>query len=238
MCWTSCFRRPSILRIHSCLYVKTYHPMVKRTKEEAAQTRAQLLAAAQRCFHTHGVSATTLELIARTAGVTRGAVYWHFSDKRQILQALCDEVTSPFIEQLDTTLLAETNTDPMVRVYNFLLRLAETLTNPRLRGVLEIMEFKCEFTGERAEDLKEWVTYTEELISKLELVYVQARQTGSLRRDIAPQQAAVATKCFLNGLVRLCLMGLPTLQTTAQMQPVIEAFVRGLSECDKKRLRG
>lgn len=92
------------------------------------------------------------------------------------------------------------------------------------------MEFKCEFAGERAEDLKEWVTYSEELISKLEQVYTQARQTGSLRQDIAPQQAAVATKCFLNGLVRLCLMGLPTLQTTAQMQPVIEAFVRGLSD--------
>ena len=55
--------------------------MVRKTKEEAEQTRKELIQAARRVFHQCGVSRSTLEKIAKAAGVTRGAVYWHFKDK-------------------------------------------------------------------------------------------------------------------------------------------------------------
>ena len=35
-----------------------------------------------------GVSQTSLDRIARRAQVTRGAIYWHFSDKRALLEAM------------------------------------------------------------------------------------------------------------------------------------------------------
>jgi len=48
--------------------------MVRRTKEEAEQTRDQILDAAEILFFERGVAHTSLEQIARAAGVTRGAV--------------------------------------------------------------------------------------------------------------------------------------------------------------------
>ena len=52
--------------------------MVRRTKEEAKQTRSQILAAAEKVFYDRGISRTTLAEIAEIAGVTRGAIYWYF----------------------------------------------------------------------------------------------------------------------------------------------------------------
>ena len=65
---------------------------MRRTKEEAAQTRAALLDAAEQLFAERGVSRTSLADIAAAAGVTRGAVYWHFRNKSELLDAINSEM--------------------------------------------------------------------------------------------------------------------------------------------------
>ena len=52
--------------------------MVRRTKAEAEATRTAILDAAEHLFQARGVSRTSLQDMAHAAGVTRGAVYWHF----------------------------------------------------------------------------------------------------------------------------------------------------------------
>ena len=54
---------------------------MKRTKEESERTREELLNSAVQIFSEKGVARATLNEIARGAGVTRGAVYWHFQNK-------------------------------------------------------------------------------------------------------------------------------------------------------------
>ncbi len=54
---------------------------MRKTKEEAQQTRSNLLNAALNVFYERGVSKVSLDEIAKTAGVTRGALYWHFKNK-------------------------------------------------------------------------------------------------------------------------------------------------------------
>ncbi|MGE7812031.1 TetR family transcriptional regulator [Pseudomonas sivasensis] len=72
--------------------------MVRRTKEEAQETRSQILQAAEQAFYDRGVARTTLADIAALAGVTRGAIYWHFSNKSDLLQALLDTLHEPLDE--------------------------------------------------------------------------------------------------------------------------------------------
>ena len=61
--------------------------MARRTKEEAQATREDILDAAQACFHEYGVAGTSLAMIGTRAGYTRGAVYWHFRNKIEVLEA-------------------------------------------------------------------------------------------------------------------------------------------------------
>ena len=64
---------------------------MRRTKQEAEQTRRRIMSAALRTFDRHGISRTTMEHIADAAGVTRGAIYWHFADKQALLAAIRDD---------------------------------------------------------------------------------------------------------------------------------------------------
>lgn len=65
--------------------------MARKKKEEAQKTRQQLIEAAIGLFATRGVANTTLADIADAAQLTRGAVYWHFSSKAEIFNAISSQ---------------------------------------------------------------------------------------------------------------------------------------------------
>jgi AcrR family transcriptional regulator len=61
------------------------------TAHAPAETRrAEILDAAQCCFGEHGLHGTTVDDIAERAGLSKGALYWHFQGKREIFLALFD----------------------------------------------------------------------------------------------------------------------------------------------------
>jgi TetR/AcrR family acrAB operon transcriptional repressor len=70
--------------------------MARRTKEEAEQTRKDILQASLNMFCEKGYTRTTLDDIAQSINLTKGAVYWYFKNKPDILKAL-------MLEDFDTT---------------------------------------------------------------------------------------------------------------------------------------
>ena len=69
--------------------------MVRKTREDALATRDALLTAALQTFRERGVAHTRLSDVAARAGVTRGAIYWHFKDKAELFAAVCERGTLP-----------------------------------------------------------------------------------------------------------------------------------------------
>ena len=69
--------------------------MVRRTKEEAQETRNRILDTAEQVFVKKGVSNTSLAQLAEAAGVTRGAIYWHFRNKADLFDAMMSRVVLP-----------------------------------------------------------------------------------------------------------------------------------------------
>ena len=64
--------------------------MVRRTKEDAMETRAKLLDAAEYLFGKNGVSRTSMAQVAEQAGAC-GAIYHHFSNKQDLIESLMDQ---------------------------------------------------------------------------------------------------------------------------------------------------
>lgn len=62
--------------------------MARKTKQQALETRQHILDVALRLFSQQGVSATSLAEIANAAGVTRGAIYWHFKNKSDLFSEI------------------------------------------------------------------------------------------------------------------------------------------------------
>jgi TetR/AcrR family acrAB operon transcriptional repressor len=122
--------------------------MVRRTKEEAQETRRQILEAAEQAFYDRGVSRTTLADIAALAGVTRGAIYWHFSNKADLVQAMLDSLHEP-LEEMARASESEDEVDPLGWTRKLLIHLFQQVANdPKTRRINEILFHKFEFTDE------------------------------------------------------------------------------------------
>jgi TetR/AcrR family acrAB operon transcriptional repressor len=65
--------------------------MAKRSKEDAAETREKILTAALEVFSRKGYSRATFVDIAKEIGLSKGAVYWHFKTKPDLLAALIQQ---------------------------------------------------------------------------------------------------------------------------------------------------
>lgn len=81
--------------------------MSKRTHAEALQTKRSILDAAAKVFSANGFAKTSLSDIARDADVTRGAIYWHFENKTELLSALLEDEAQKL--KLVSTLRAAAN---------------------------------------------------------------------------------------------------------------------------------
>jgi AcrR family transcriptional regulator len=73
------------------MYQSTCMEVKSRRDEHSAATRTALIRVARRLFAEHGYAATTTEEVVRRARVTRGALYYHFRDKRALFLAVLDE---------------------------------------------------------------------------------------------------------------------------------------------------
>lgn len=122
--------------------------MARKTKEDAQKTRQQLIEAAIVVFSTRGVASTTLTDIAEAAGVTRGAIYWHFSSKSEIFNAIWDQQL-PLCDLIFDQLSLTNNDDPLcVLRERFIAALQYISRTPRQRALLQILYHKCEFNNE------------------------------------------------------------------------------------------
>lgn len=70
-----------------------------RKAEQTEATRRALLDAARDLFATQGFPESSTEQIVAAAGVTRGALYHHFRDKRDLFRAVVEEVEREFLER-------------------------------------------------------------------------------------------------------------------------------------------
>jgi TetR/AcrR family acrAB operon transcriptional repressor len=126
--------------------------MVRKTKEAALATREALVDAAERVFRRNGVTRTSLADVAAEAGMTRGAIYWHFRDKAELLEAMCSRTTMPHHAGQGCLGGGGAATDPLgaLRAYaiDTLVQLAH---DPHTHAVMEILFHKCELTGDLAE---------------------------------------------------------------------------------------
>ncbi|MEA5098857.1 MAG: TetR family transcriptional regulator, partial [Burkholderiaceae bacterium] len=139
--------------------------MARNTKEKAQETRNRILDAAEDVFYSKGVSNTSLNDVAQAANVTRGAIYWHFKNKADLFDAMCDRIRAP-IRAMVEEIADEKTTDPIGR-----LRLASThfrqqvVENPHYHKVLAILFHRCEFLDANDPILKyqrDWMLHSRE----------------------------------------------------------------------------
>ena len=178
--------------------------MVRQTKENAELTRPRIIEAAREVFLSRGVSRTSIEQVANQAGVTRGAVYWHFSDKKALFSAMREQVILPLIDRIDENILNENNDDPLGKIGDFLYDTIRALDESAYtRQTFEIMMVKCEYVEELTELLEQTLCNCERIAKKIEQLYERAKTKGQLNPSDSPAILAMDTHLFFSGLMHL-----------------------------------
>jgi len=87
------------------------------TREERAEaTRAQLLDVAAELFASRGYAAVGTEDVVRQAGLTRGALYHHFADKRELFAAVHERVEQELVATIGERMAAARDTATPVQL--------------------------------------------------------------------------------------------------------------------------
>lgn len=204
--------------------------MARRTKEEAAATRDSILDAAEKLFVQQGVSRTTLQHIATEAGVTRGAIYWHFDDKGALFNAMMERATLPLEAELQVMDQSESS-DPLGDLRDYMLAvLRRTVEDPQARRVFEIVTLKVEFVDDdemsavrerRKNNLNRWMARAERRI-KL------AEEQGQITCAGDAATAALAMFAMIDGLIRNWLFDPEGVDLLKMGQCLIDPYVEGL----------
>jgi TetR/AcrR family acrAB operon transcriptional repressor len=176
--------------------------MARKTKEEAQATRSGILDAAERLFQAQGVSRTSLHDIACAAGVTRGAVYWHFEDKSDLFNAMMDRVILP-MEEANAGLDADNGHAVLPGLRRMLLDvLARATQDIQVRRVLEIALHKTENVEELSAVRERRLQMRQGYRARLERLLERAQARGEVDSALPAAQLAIGLHALLDGLLQ------------------------------------
>jgi TetR/AcrR family acrAB operon transcriptional repressor len=201
---------------------------MRRTKEEAAATRRQVMEAALRMFSQNGYAATTLDDIAREAGVTRGAIYWHFSNKADLYNTLVAEVfarVNPTMEQAMQD--GGSVLEGLRRL--FVGTLAYLEEDEVFRLVNEMILFKTAVTPEMEPGMQKKMHATRAMVDTIAGMVQSGIQAGEIRADVNARDAALSLLGYQNGLAALWLLDPALFSIKDRAEALADIFIAGIA---------
>jgi TetR/AcrR family acrAB operon transcriptional repressor len=199
--------------------------MARRSKADAFATSMKILDCAETLFARQGVSRTTLQHIAAEAGVTRGAIYWHFADKAALFNAMMERVKMP-LESALQLLQSSCLDDPLAVLKSYaMLVFSLTENDARARRVFEIATLKLEYTDEMSAVRVRRIEMAARCTEMAERCVVLAVRNGSARPAVDPREAALGFWALIDGLLRAWMITPDSFGLTCMGEKIIGAHL-------------
>ncbi len=203
--------------------------MVRRTKEEAQTTRSHILDAAELVFEQHGVSGASLHAIAKAAGLTRGAIYWHFRDKADLFNAMMARATLP-LEEAGQRRRGEGAPPTLAQMREgFIDALRRIVADPQMRRVFAIATHKVEYVGEMLAVRERHLVMRDAWLADVEQRLSLAMRRGELTRRVPARAAAIGLHALFDGLLHNWMLDPGGFNLVAVGTQVIDAYLTGLA---------
>jgi TetR/AcrR family acrAB operon transcriptional repressor len=201
--------------------------MARKTKAEAQETRHQILDAAERMFLAQGVARTSLQQVASAAGVTRGAVYWHFKDKADLFDAMMERVTMP-CETAIAEALARPPEEALAGLAAMaMLPLRELATQAQVQRVFSIAMHYTEYTAELAPVRERHQESVASFVDQLETLLRRAR---GLKPRLNKKAAALGLFALVDGLMNHWTLAPHSFDLVAVGEQSVNGYLAGLKK--------
>ena len=204
--------------------------MARRTKEDALATRDLILDTAERVFARRGVSRASLNEIAECAGLSRGAIYWHFKDKAELFDAMMERVLLPMEEHLhigQTLPAAGALQQLRAACIDGLRKIVE---DDQVRRVFEIAVHKVEYVDELEAVRDRRRDACNGHLDHIERTLAQSIRRGELSRRISARAAALGLHSLLEGLFQNWMLDPGAFDLVKTGTQVIDTYLAGLAQ--------
>ena len=174
---------------------------MRKTKDEALITKNQIMEKAMKLFLQKGFLTTTLDEIAQYANVTRGAIYWHFKDKLDIVNELIETEHQSLTKLLNE--LFKENISPFNKIEKIIDGIVVNFfDNQTFQDFIELTWFKIEYS-----QLSRLRTSKAELtgyfIENFELFVNEAQKARQIKKEINASDVSITITNMINGMYRL-----------------------------------
>lgn len=209
--------------------------MARKTKQQALETRQHILDVALRLFSQQGVSSTSLAEIAKAAGVTRGAIYWHFKNKSDLFSEIW-QLSESSIGSLESEYQAKFPGDPLSVLREILVYILEaTVIEERRRLMMEIIFHKCEFVGEMAVVQQAQRDLCLESYDRIEATLNECIKAGQLPVDLLTRRAAILMRSYVSGIVENWLFSPDTFNLKTEARDYVAILLEMYQFCPTLR---
>ena len=160
----------------------------RRSRDGREPSRKPLLRAAVDCFARLGYQGTTIDRIARDAGVTKGAVYYHFRDKEQLLFDAVKDHVGEFERQVLAEVTPELDAMAALRRVFDVCFFHATVSNHRrfiITLMVEALDTNPAMSIEFRNILRRMRVFLADVVRR-------GQQRGALREDVSAEAAAAA----------------------------------------------
>ncbi|HKS34121.1 MAG TPA: multidrug efflux transporter transcriptional repressor AcrR [Enterobacteriaceae bacterium] len=209
--------------------------MARKTKQQALETRQHILDVALRLFSQQGVSSTSLAEIAQAAGVTRGAIYWHFKNKSDLFNEIW-ELSESSITDLEIEYRAKFPGDPLSVLREILVYILEaTVNEERRRLMMEIIFHKCEFVGEMAVVQQAQRSLCLESYDRIEQTLNDCIAAKMLPVNLLTRRTAILMRSFISGIMENWLFAPQSFDLKKEARDYVAILVEMIQLCPTLR---
>ncbi len=181
-------------------------------------TRRDILRVASDVFAQHGYAGTRMDDVIRASGLTKGALYFHFSSKAELAHAVVSDHKDRWLDLTRQELSQHTEPTAQLRAVGALLiRMsagdASSWAAVRLAG--QIRSDAPESGAEADKPLMDWVSLIAQIV-------VDGQQTGAFSADLDPEDSAIIAVSAFDGLKSVSdALGASTIDFTRRAEHLI-----------------
>ncbi|MBF6126684.1 TetR/AcrR family transcriptional regulator [Nocardia brasiliensis] len=195
----------------------------RRTQaERSAATRAAVIRAARDLFGRFGYGAVSTVAVAEAAGVSRGALYHQFSEKRELFEAVFEDLERSLVEVIGTAVTEARSDDPIAGLIVGCLAWLDASTAPEVRRIA-LLDGPAVLGWHLWREIE--LRHT---IGRVENALAGAIAAGRIRRQPVRPLALIIVGA-LDEAAQILAHSAESTEDTAAVRAVIEQLITGLT---------
>lgn len=195
--------------------------MARKTAEETARTRQQIMDGARELFIRRGYNATSMEDIRSHANVSKGSIYYHFRSKKELFMQIVEQNMVDWVEGLRQIVKPDMSTIEKLYV------LADYWMEDRDDPLMQVVEEFVTSHGGEPGTIAKLVGYVQLQYPPIQAIMEEGMEAGVFRQD-DPAELAYIFVSLMGGLGMTYYDNVPLEQAHAMYRKAVDLFIHGI----------